>query len=418
MALVTTLASLHRALGIAVEPKTAVGTPVNPAGWLPIDIDGFNWNDKTTWLKDQGLRGSMSNDAYGIIAGVKIAELDLKGPAFGDELGYLCANMFGDAVETGVATTPTGTLTSPSVVGATSVVSSLSIPTTTLIQIDVGVNAEIVTTTGVPTGAFTIPVPALAKAHASGVAITAINAAPITHAFSLLNGFGPGVTSQPSTHTLTEYDGVTPTSGARQFGSTCFSDLTFTFNPETELLKYTAKGMAWASVAAASVPIPTFTASQPVASWRMQMGIGGTVIGAPVLYVESGEYSFKRALKAFYTAQNSQTPYIIQRGGLTADFKLSVLLADETTYNYMANNTQPQLQAILSNGGSGAGLVSFTFDFQNAAFTEAKRNYGSEIIKADVTGSGVLNSTNSGFSGGFGPAKLTLANAIAAGVYG
>lgn len=417
MAAIITYPSVKRALGIGVEAKTAVGTPVNASGWLPIDIDGFNWNDKPTWLTDMGLRLAMGNDAFAVVQGVQIGELDLKGPAFGDELGYLCGNILGDVVETGVTTTPTGVLSAPSIVGATSVTSSVSIPTTTLIQIDVGVNAEIVTTTGVPTGAFTIPVPALTKPHLSGVAITAINAAPITHAFALLNGFGPGVTSQPSTHTLTQYYGPTPTSGSRQFSSTCLSELTFAFNAETTFLTYSAKAMSLASTPAAALPSPTFTSSVPVAAWRATLGIAGTAVGSPVLTVESGEFSIKRALKAFYTAQNSQAPYVIQRGGLSVDWKLSFIVVDESVLNYMRNNTQPQLQFVLSNGLTGANLISFTFDLQVAAFTEAKPNFGSEVIKIDAAGKGVFNTTNVGYSGGQGPIKVTLGNAIPANTY-
>lgn len=76
----------------------------------------------------------------------------------------------------GAAVAPTGTLSAGSLVGATTVSSSVSIPANTLIRIDVGALAEFVTTTGAPSGAgpFTIPVPALTQAHSSGVAITAI----------------------------------------------------------------------------------------------------------------------------------------------------------------------------------------------------------------------------------------------------
>lgn len=417
-----TYPSLKRALGWAKELLSAPGTPVAPVNWMPIDADGFNWNDKPTWLKDMGLRGSMGNDAYNIIQGVQIGELDLKGPAFGDQFGWMLGNILGDVVETGVTTTPTGTLTSSSAIAATSVFSSVSIPTGTLIQIDVGVNAEIVTTSGPPVGTaspFTIPVPALAKAHASAVAITAINAAPITHAVSLLNGLGPTVSSQPTTHTLTQYYGPTPTSGSRQFSYTCLSDLTITFNAETELLKYAAKAVSLASTPAASLPVPAFTGAPPVASWQAVLGLAGVASGGTqVKSVENGEIAIKRQVKPKFTAQNSQAPYVIQRGGLSCDWKLTfIVVNDETILNYMRNNTQPQLQLIISNGLSGANLLSFQFDLQVAAFTEAKNNFGDEMVKIDAVGSGVFNSTNAGYSAGQSPIKVTLANAIPAGSY-
>lgn len=420
MPAIVTYPSLKRALGWAKELVSAPGTPVAPTAWLPIDVDGFNWNDKPTWLLDKGLRGSMGDDAYNIIQGVQIGELDLKGPAFFDQVGWMLGNILGDMVETGVAVAPTGTLSAGSAVGSTSSSSSVSIPASTLIQIDVGVNAEIVTTSGPPTGVgpYAIPTPALTKPHLSGVAITAINAAPITHAASLLNGLGPGVTSQPTTHTLTQYYGPTPTSGSRVFAYTCLSDLTFSFNAETELLKYSAKAISLASTPAAALPVPAFTAAKPQASWQAILGIAGPASGGTlVATIESGEFAIKRALKPFFTAQNSQAPYVIQRGGVTVDWKLSFIAADELVLNYMRNNTQPQLQLVLTNGLSGANLLSITFDLQVAAFTEAKPNFGSEVIKFDAVGKGVLNTTNAGYSGGMSPIKVTLANAIAAGSY-
>lgn len=420
MPAVVTYPSLKRALGWAKELPSAPGTPVAPTNWMPIDVDGFNWNDKPTWLTDKGLRGSMGDDAYNVIQGVQIGELDLKGPAFGDQFGWMLGNILGDVVASGVAVAPTGTLSALSVVGATSVSSSVSIPTTTLIQIDVGVNAEIVTTTGVPTGAgpYAIPVPALTKPHANGVAITAINVAPITHAVSLLNGLGPGVTSQPTTHTLTELYGPTPTSGSRVFAYTCLSDLTVTFNPETEFMKYSAKAISLASTPAVALPVPAFTAAKPIASWQAILGIAGPASGGTlVATVESGEFAIKRQLKPFWTAQNSQAPYVIERGGVSVDWKLTFIAVDESVLNYMRNNTQPQIQLILSNGLTGANLLSFQFDLQVAAFTEAKPNRGSELTKFEAVGKGVFNTTNAGYSGGMSPIKVTLANAIPAGSY-
>lgn len=66
-----------------------------------------------------------------------------------------------------------GTLTSASSISDTSISSSISIPSGTDIQIDIGRSQETVTTTGVPTGSgpYTIPVPALTIAHASGAQV-------------------------------------------------------------------------------------------------------------------------------------------------------------------------------------------------------------------------------------------------------
>jgi hypothetical protein len=283
----------------------------------------------------------MGSDAFNIIQGTEIGELDFEGPVFADELGYLLGNLLGTDDTTGAS-------------------------------------------------------------------------APFTHKFSL-NNSGSG---QPTTHTISQYYGITPTSGTRQFAGTCVSEIGFKFNAESELLTYTAKATSWISNTAGSAPTSTFTGAKPLPSWQAVLGIAGPASGGTqVLTVNSGEFNFKRALKVYFTAQNSQNPYIIQRGGVTADWKLTFVAADETPLTYMRNNTQPQVQFILNNGLTLGNALVVQVDMQQAAFTEAKPNFGEEAILWDCTGSAVFNSTNVGSSAGLGPATVSLQNAIAASTY-
>jgi hypothetical protein len=406
-------------VGIATEAFP--GTAVAPAAWVP--VTKFEWNDKPVWLKDMAGRGVMGNDAFAIIQGVEIGELTIEGPVYCDTIPYLVGNVLGDVTTTGTTIAPTGTLSAPSIVGAVSVSSSVSIPTGTLIQIDVGNLAEIVTTSGVPSGAgpYAIPVPALAKPHAATVAITAI-ATPNVHAFSLMNsggGRGQGVLSaQPSTHTITQYYGPAATSGGRQFVNVVLTEIAFKWNAETELLLYTAKAIAWVSAIPATIPTATYTSAQPLASWRGLLGLAGPASGGTqVVTAETGEYAIKRTAAAKFTAQGSQNPYSIPRGGVMADWKQTFIAADESPYLYMRNNTQPQHQFVLSNGLTGAAALGIQFDMQQAAFTEAKPNFGKEVVGFDAVGTAVFNATNIGYSGGLGPIKVTFTNAIAAGSY-
>lgn len=404
-------------VGWAVEALP--GTAVDPTAWMP--VTKFEWNDKPTWLKDMAGRGVMGNDAFAVIQGVEIGELTVEGPVYCDTIGYPLGNVFGDVTTTGTTTTPTGVLSGSSIVGATSVSSSVSIPASTLIQIDVGALAEIVTTTGAPTGSFTIPVPALTKPHASGVAITAI-VTPNSHVFSLLNsGAGRGqaaLSCQPSTHTITQYYGPAAGSGGRQFVNVVFSEIGLKWNAESELFTWTGKATAWVSAIPNTVASPTYTAASAIASWRGAVGLAGPASGGTkVLTTETGEYTIKRSTKPIFTAQGSQNPYSIVRGGLSADWKNSFVAADESTLLYMRNNTQPQHQHVLTNGLSGATQLGLQTDMQKAAFTEAKANQGGEVVAFDCSGSAVFNTTNVGYSGGLAPIQVTLINAIAAGTY-
>lgn len=337
MAAPVTFPSIKRFIGFAKE--TTPGTPVAPAADMP--IEKFDWNDKPNWLEDKALRNVMGNDSFNIIQGTTVGEIDMSGPAFGDELGYILGNMFGTDDTTGAS-------------------------------------------------------------------------APFTHKFSLLNT----LSGQPTTHTITQYYGPEPTHQARQFAGTCFSDLGFTFNAESELLMFSAKAISWISNVAAATPTATFTATKPLPSWQSVLGIAGPASGGTqVLNVYKGEFNFKRALMPYFTAQNLQNPYIIQRGGLSVDFKLTFVAADESPLTYMRNNTQPQIQFILNNGLTLGNAIVVQVDMQQAAFTEAKPSFGREAIEFEVVGKGVFNSTNVGTSAGLGPATVTLQNAIAASTF-
>jgi hypothetical protein len=337
MAAPVTFPSLKRALGFAKD--VTPGVPVAPVAHMPIAT--FNWNDKPTWLEDKALRSVMGDDAFNLIQGVGIGEIDMAGPVFGDELGYLLGNLFG----------------TDDTVGAS---------------------------------------------------------APFTHKFSLLNT----LSGQPTSHTITQYYGPEPTHNARQFSGTAISDLTLSFNAETDMLMFTSKGISWMSNIAAATPTPTFTTAKPLPSWQAILGIGGPASGGTlVASIYKGEFNFQRRLKPYFTAQNLQTPYIIQRGGLTCDFKLTYIAADESALTAMRNNTQPQVQFILSNGLTLGNALVVQVDIQQGAFKVAKPNFGSEAIEFDVEGKAIFNSTNVGTSAGLGPATVSLQNAIAAGTF-
>lgn len=333
----TTYSPLQRFIGFAKD--VTPGTPVVPVADMP--VDKFDWNDKITMLEDKALRGVMSDDVFNLIQGVELGELDIAGPVFGDELGYLLGNIFGADDVTGTA-------------------------------------------------------------------------APFAHKFSLLNSG----TGQPGTLSVTQRYGPEPTHQARVFSGTAFSEIGFSFNAESETLKYTAKAMSWASQVPTATPAATFTAVKPLPSWQALLGIGGPASGGTLAAnIASGEFSFKRKVKPYFVANGTQNPYVMQRGALSGDFKLKFVAADESPLSNLRNNTQGQVQFVLSNGGAGASLVSVQIDIANGAFTEAKPSFGSEAIEWDVVGRCVLNTTNVGASGGYGPATVTLNNAIASGTF-
>lgn len=232
-----------------------------------------------------------------------------------------------------------------------------------------------------------------------------------THVISLLNSG----TGQPPSHTFVDWQGLTATTNARVYPGCSHSQLVIKGNAESTLIEWTAKGACfWSSAFPTSPPTSSPSAVAPMAAWRAELGFGGTVAGAKNLTVRDYEITIDREISVQHTAQNSQAPFIIQRGplGITAKFFVSKP-SDETFLNYMRNNTQPQIQLLVSNGLSGASAQTLQVDMAAFAFDMAKINRSDPAVGYDVSGEAVFNTTNAGASGGFAPAKFTITNAVA-----
>lgn len=233
-----------------------------------------------------------------------------------------------------------------------------------------------------------------------------------THSITLLNSG----TGQPPSHTFVHWQGLTATTKARVYPGGCLSELTLKGNPESGFVEVNYKGNGfWSSAYPTSEPAPTFTADTPLAAWRVELAFGGALPGSKKLVVRDWEVSIKRKIAVQHTSQNSQAPYIIQRGDLEVDAKFMVSKpSDETFLDYMRSNTQPQFQLSVSNGAAGAAARSLTVDAAAAAFDSAEHNFGDEAIGLDCTVKCVANTTNVGASGGRAPAKFTVTNAVSA----
>lgn len=234
------------------------------------------------------------------------------------------------------------------------------------------------------------------------------SAAPYTHTFALLNSGS----AQPVTHTITDYTGTTATVGARAYPWTCLTDITLTWNAE-QLCTWEGKAVGMIGAPAASAPTPSLsTVAQPIPSWRGQIGIGGPASGGTLMpNVSELEVTLSRTVTSYNTIDGTPDPYTFARGTVTASGKLTVVAKDENPLLNMLNNVQPQLQVILTNGGSGSGLVSLQLDVQKAAYKTTKITFG-DVFTYEVEWDAVSNTTNVGGSAGYGPATLTLQNAV------
>lgn len=409
----TTFAPTKQFVGIANE--TSQGTPV--AMTATVLVTEAKPKDNPTFLDDKSFRGSMGND-FAKIAGVKSAEFELGGPAYGDGLPYFLRNILGDMAVTGTSTGTGGTtLSAGTAVGATSITTVATIPAGTSVQIGTGATAECAVT-GTPTGSgpYTIPITlpgGLAFQHASAQPVQPVTA-PYTQAHSLLNSGG----GQPISQTITHFLGPTNSSGARQYPGFCVSELGLKFNAESELLTWSAKGTSFPSVPAGAAPVANPSGSLPVASWRMLVGVGGPAAGGTLLAtVTDGEVNIKRELSPYYTVNGTQAPYIIQRGALSVEGKLNLVAADESPLLWMLNNTQPQLQLVIDNGLSGAARVAFQVDCQIAAFTGSEADGSKSAVEFGNDFQALFNTVNSGGSGGYSPIKVSVTNNVPPGTF-
>lgn len=238
--------------------------------------------------------------------------------------------------------------------------------------------------------------------------------APFTHAISLLNSG----TGQPGSLTIVAYDGMTATTGARSYPGACLSELTITGNADSAFIGMSAKGMGWPSADVPTTPpTVTYSAAPPMPTWRYALGLGGTAVGAPDKTVREFSLTIARDLRVENTMQNSQSPFIIQRGQLSVSGSLTFTVpSTEAALNDLLNNTQPQLQ-IAGLQGTGGTTLGLTVDMQLCAFDTTKIKTDEQALGYDVTFIGVANATNTGASGGFSPLKLTVQNALPANTY-
>lgn len=232
-------------------------------------------------------------------------------------------------------------------------------------------------------------------------------ATPNTHVVTLLNTG----TAQPPSHCFTHFQGPVATFSARALPGACLSELTVKFDAESELFTCDFKGTGWPTAIATATPTSSPSAILAQAAWRADIGVAGPVSTAQVENVNSFEVTIKRSLKPYYTLSATQSPYIIQRGTVEVSGKATFIADSEAPHLAYLNNTQPQLQIILTNGGSGASLLSYQLDINKANYTSSKFSGGNEAAEYEVEFEAV--STTADATAGMAPAKVTIKNSVA-----
>lgn len=396
--------------GLPVLPGTYPGI-TGMASTIPLDKSSYEPEDTPRWLMDTAVRGSMA-EVYSLIQGPEDATFNYGGPFYGDIEGFFLDNTFGDLSTTGTTPLNGTTQVGATIVGATTgtLTSATGYGTGSTVQVGSGSIAEVVVVTTVSGSVITFANTPLRFPHASGGSVWTVTG-PYTHRFAILQQGSWNGTGQPPLLTATDYTGLTAVaSGSRSYSDLCISQLDLTGNTE-QLFEAKVSGNSWLSVPAtgAGLPVNAPSAVVPIPSWQTTINVGGSAM------TQAGEWgmSVKRQLQVYWTAQGTQSPFVIARGSLDATMNLNYTVStDETALTNMLANTQPPITITTTNGLSGTSVITCIVQATVAGYTKAKPTRSAVLIGYEDEIQCVANSTDVGGSGGLGPCTITLINNV------
>ncbi len=409
-------------LGVARE--LTVGTPLAPVITHPVEQNQFEPEDQPRFLKDNAIRGSMTDLFYETL-GVESSSFSFGGPNFLDSHGYFMDNVFGDLSTIG--STPTGPNTSPNILAVGAVAMTLSSNPYTVgavLQIGTASTAEVVIITATAASfVITFANNPLRFAHTAATTVASVTG-PYTHKFAALNsqlGYGGAFGAQPPTHTFTDVTNIvntftnatygtapTNTYGARQYPSGVVKSIDFSGNAE-QLLGIKMSGEAWLSTVASAPVTNVTTNSRPIPNWNTTLSILGTNI------TQIGEFSFNfvRTTQVYWTVQGIQTPFVIARGPLNMNGTIQWdPVTTEQPLDMMLLNAQGPLSVVVTNTGIPNAGTAFTMTFtaSQVANIKSKVMRSKALIGYSNSFEGIANATDVGGSAGLGPGTITLVN--------
>jgi hypothetical protein len=406
-----TYASALRQFSIARE--LVPGQAAAPVALLP--LEKMEPADDIGKVEDKALRGSMVG-VYNVLPGVGKSSLNLSGPVYADTFPWLLASLLGDVVYQGTVSGTATALTQSVAAGATQIPIGASIGAGTLIQVDAGALSEIRTVQSITGTAspFTATLnAALSLQHASAAAVTPVGA-PYTTLCAVMNSGGIQGQAQPTTHTLTEVNGITAVSGGRQYTSFAVEEITVKITPEG-LITHDSKAQAFLSTPAGAAP-PGLAASTVPASpgWAATVAVSGTQVNN----ISEIELTFKRVLEAIPNVDGSQNPLQLRRGPVDIAGKMTFIARDESPFLVYLQQTNVPLSIAVDNGVAGAGQQRTQFDIAAARYvTGTKLDAGKAAIAYQVEFDSLPAGSLAGWTGGLSGVRTTSINAITPGTY-
>jgi len=239
-----------------------------------------------------------------------------------------------------------------------------------------------------------------------GDVTTTGSTAPYTHSIALKNAVGTTGDAQPKALTITDFYSA----GNRQYPGCQVTDFGLTFNADG-MLEYTVKAMGFPSVTSAS-SAPSFSAVLPTQVWTGTVTIGGSTVG----YVRTGTLDLSRKAEAIWGVSNTQSPYQVFVGALTAKGKVTFVMQDDTELTRYITNTQPSVTFNFSTG-TGATATQVQFTLSKGAYVTGAIERNADYVEVTVDIEGLGNTTDVGATSGYSPVKFTLQNALPSGTF-
>lgn len=359
-------------LGIAKE--VTPGTYLAPTAGIPFMTAGFE--DKVDPIRDESVRG---NDTVlqGLYAGPIHAEWDMEFMAYPDLIGHFLRGTIGPDTVTAATTT---TLGSSSIVGATGISTTASIPAGSTIRIDTAANTEYATT-GTPTGSgpYAIPIvsPAggLTIAHSSSVAVTT----------TTKHTFKQDPTQTLPSYSLTVYD-TTQTLG---YPGLRWTDLAIKIDPKGAV-SFAPKGLSFQG-AVQSNASESYSTYPPSIGWTWQQTQNAVATTRGL----SLDLAIKRAGEAVNSSDGTQGPREIFVGALECDGTYKAIFENQIDINLFLAYTQQSVTATVITPVPFGGQ-SLAITMSKSGWTTGKRDLGSNYVQADFNLSGIYNATDGG----------------------
>ena len=428
---------------LGISRELTAGTPLVPVVTHPLEQADYSPEDMPKFLKDQALRGVMTNLFYETL-GVESAQFSLGGPNFLDTHGYFFDNVFGDLSTTGSSIGNPATFNSALAVGATTGTLASAPPAAytagATIQIGTGATTEVVVigstaasnVINFAVGASPAEAYPLRFTHPTGPTVSTCGT-PFTHKWAALNsplGYGGAYGAQPPTHTFSDVTNIVNvftnatygnapanTFGARMYPSAVLKDISFSGNAE-QLLNIKMTGDSWLSVAAGTAVTNVTTNSRPIPNWNSTVVVAGNTISTAGAYSGIGNFgvSFTRQTQTYWIVAGTQTPFVIARGPLNMNGTIDWDPTNsETPLDLMLLNAQAPMTITVSNQSptvipNSGTPFTLTFTASQVANIKSKITRSKDLISYGNSFEGIANATDVGGSGGLGPGTVTLVN--------